>query len=82
MHAFWKGLRPSADWDWDWDWDWVTQGWPKGGPRATQAWRKGGPSVELNKCFACNESRKIGGGGQSKIAGIADIARDRRTKNL
>jgi hypothetical protein len=64
---------------WDWVWDCVALAWPKGGPRATQAWRKGGPSVELNKCFVCNESRKIGVGA-ARIAGIAVIARHRRDR--
>jgi len=47
-----------------------------------QAWRKGHPSVELSKCFVCNESEKKGGGGaQSAIAEIAVIARDQKGKD-
>ena len=50
--------RPSADRDWDW----VTQGLRLDHAWATQASRLGHPWVELNKCFICNKSRKMGVG--------------------
>jgi hypothetical protein len=76
----WEVLRPSADWDWVWDWDWVTQASPKGHPSVALGSPKRAPSVEWRKSFVCNKSSKKEGGGE-KIAGIADIARDRDRKN-
>jgi len=74
-----NALQPSADWDWVWDWDWVTQGSRLGHAWATQASRLGLPWVESRKCFVYNEDLEMPGGG-GKIAGIADIARYRKTK--
>jgi hypothetical protein len=68
-----RDLQPSACWDWVWDWVWVSQGWPKGHPRATQGPPKGHPRAtqgpplgRMAKVFCLQQKFKNDGWGREE----------------